>query len=177
MTVDTTDRNAPPKAPPRLHSAGLRLLLLTLLWWILTDGAADSWSVGVPVVVLATLASIWLLPPSPWSLAGIVRFIPFFLWRSLRGGLDVARCALHPQLPISPELFDYRFRLPPGLPRLFMVNTVSLLPGTLSSALGENCLHVHVLGKREALLPELEKVEQNVAAIFGISLPPPGRGE
>jgi multicomponent Na+:H+ antiporter subunit E len=53
-----------------------------------------------------------------------------------------------------------------------MANTVSLLPGTLSLELGTDCLQVHVLDEGKDFLPELEKVEQRVAAMFSISLPP-----
>jgi len=72
-----------------------RAVLFALLWWMLTEGAADSWLVGAPVVVLAALASGVLLPGTSWSLPGLLRFIPFFLWHSLRGGVDVAGRALH----------------------------------------------------------------------------------
>gem|GEM_PF-3127830 len=120
------------------------------------------------MILFATVVSVLLLPPLLWSLTGIVRFVPFFLWRSLSGGVDVARRALHPQLPISPGLFHHRWRLPPGLPRVFMANTVSLLPGTLSLELDANCLQVHVLDEGKDFLSELKKVEQRVAAMFGI---------
>ncbi len=144
--------------------------MFSLLWWILTLGAIDSWLIGVPVVLLAVLASGWLLPPISWSLPGVASFVPFFLWRSLYGGVDVARRALHPQLPISPGLFDYRWRLPPGLPRVFMANTVSLLPGTLSAELGKEYLRVHVLDQSGNFIPELSIVEERVARLFGVSL-------
>ncbi|MEA3302987.1 MAG: Na+/H+ antiporter subunit E [Pseudomonadota bacterium] len=147
-----------------------RVLVFALLWWILTQGAINSWLVGAPVVLLAALASVWLLPAIPWSLSGVVRFIPFFLWRSLYAGIDVARRALHPKLPISPGLFDYRWRLPPGLPRVFMANTVSLLPGTLSAELGEEYLRVHVIDQSGDFIPELSIVEESVARLFGLIL-------
>ncbi len=147
-----------------------RTLLFALLWWILTQGDINSWLVGAPVVLLAVLASWWLLPAISWSLPGIAGFVPFFLWRSLYGGVDVARRALHPRLPISPLLFDYRWRLPPGLPRVFMANTVSLLPGTLSAELGKEYLRVHVLDQSGGFISELSVVEERVARLFGLSL-------
>ena len=147
-----------------------RTLVFALIWWILTQGAINSWLVGAPVVLLAVIASGWLLPAISWSLPGIVRFIPFFLWRSLYGGVDVARRALHPKMPISPGLFDYRWRLPPGLPRVFMANTVSLLPGTLSAELDEEYLRVHVLDQSGDFIPELSIVEERVASLFGLTL-------
>jgi len=148
----------------------LRLVLFSLVWWILTDGAMDSWPVGLPVVLVATLVSVMLMPPLSWSLRGMLLFIPYFLWHSLRAGVDVARRAMHPQLPITPGLFDYRFRLPPGLPRVFMANTVSLLPGTLSVELGEEFLRVHVLDETGAINEELNLLENRLADIFGLEL-------
>lgn len=155
-----------------LRSGSVRALLFALIWWMLTDGAMDSWQVGAAMVLFSTLVSVLMLPPFFWSLTGIVAFVPFFLWHSLRGGVDVAKRAFHPKLPIAPEILKYPLQLPPGLPRVFMANIVSLLPGTLSAELGENCLHVHVLDERKDFLSELEKVEQRVAAIFCTSLLP-----
>ncbi len=153
-----------------LRSGLLRAVLFALMWWVLTDGAVDSWQVGAPVVLSATLASVVLLPPSSCSLTGVVRFVPFFLWRSLCGGVDVARRALHPRLPISPGLFHHRWRLPPGLPRVFMANTVSLLPGTLSAGVDKEYLHIHVLDQTGNFASELPLIEARVAELFGLNL-------
>ncbi len=153
-----------------LRSGCLRAILFALLWWVFTDGAMGSWLVGVPVILFSTLLSVMLLPPFSWSLSGIARFAAFFLWRSLRGGVDVARRALHPRLPISPGLFDYRFRLPPGPSRVFMANTVSLLPGTLSIELNEETLCIHVLDETRAFVEELTVLENHVAEVFGLDL-------
>ena len=154
----------------RFGRFAFRTVLFTLLWWILTEGAMNSWLAGALVIVFAVLASRALLPGVSWALPGIVRFVPFFLWRSLYGGADVARRALHPRLPISPGLLDYRWRLPPGLPRVFMANTVSLLPGTLSAELDDAHLRVHVLDETGAFAAELQVVEARVAKLFGLSL-------
>jgi len=154
----------------RFASLAFRTVLFALLWWILTEGATNSWLIGAPVVLLAVLASEALLPGVSWSLPGAVRFVPFFLWHSLYGGVDVASRALHPRLPISPALLDYRWRLPPGLPRVFMANTVSLLPGTLSAELDEDHLRVHVLDQTGTFVSGLAGVEARVARLFGLSL-------
>jgi multicomponent Na+:H+ antiporter subunit E len=152
------------------RSGWLRAVTFALLWWILTAGAAESWLVGVPVVLLASLISMALVPAFSWSPIGVARFAPFFVWHSLRGGVDVAWRAFHPGLPIDPDLIEYPLRLSPGLPRVFMVNTVSLLPGTMSAELDADCLKVHVLNTRKNVLSELMMVEQAVARMFGTSL-------
>lgn len=153
-----------------LRAGLLRAVLFVLMWWILTDGAMDSWLVGAPAVLFATLVSVLLLPPFSWSLTGVVRFVPFFLWHSLRGGVDVARRALHPRLLISPGMYDHRWRLPSGLPRVFMANVVSLLPGTLSAELDEEYLRVHVLDQTGNFASELTMIELRVARLFGLNL-------
>ena len=153
-----------------LQKGWFRAILFSLVWWILTNGAMDSWLVGVPVILVATLVSVALLPPSSWSFKGIVRFMPFFLWRSLYGGVDVAILALHPRLPIAPGMYDHPWRLPPGMSRVFMANTVSLLPGTLSTELDDKYLRVHVLDHTSDFASQLRVIEIYVANVFGLTL-------
>ncbi len=159
----------------RLRSAFLRMGVLSLLWWLLTEGEVDSWPVAVPVVGLAALASLKLLPPVTCSLWGLVCFVPFFLWRSVSGGVDVARRAVHPRLPLSPGLYRHVWRLPAGMPRVFMANVVSLLPGTLCVELGSDELGIHMLDERGDFQAELDELERRVAAVFGVSCNELGR--
>lgn len=148
----------------------IRLILFAVLWWAITEAAIGSWYVGVPVVVIATWVSLKLVPGFALSLSAVLRFIPFFLWHSLRGGVDVAQRALLPRLAIEPGMVDYHWRLPAGLARVFMANIVSLLPGTLSAELGETTLHLHVLDITADISGELEIIEQRVADIFALDL-------
>jgi multicomponent Na+:H+ antiporter subunit E len=153
----------------RLRIGLVRVLLFMLIWYILTGGAIGSWLVGIPIVILAAFASVALLPPIGVSPSRIIRFLPFFIWHSLRGGIDVAKRALHPQMAISPAFFDYRFGLPPGVSRVFMANVVSLLPGTLSAELHQDILCVHVLDETGAFVEELNVLEKQVAGVFGLT--------
>jgi multicomponent Na+:H+ antiporter subunit E len=143
-----------------------RALLFSLLWWALTDGTAGSWWIGAPAVAGAVIISVTLVPPLGLVWREAMGFVPFFLWHSLKGGVDVAWRAFHPRLPITPELIEYPLRLPPGLPRIILVNTVSLLPGTLSAELGGQVLKVHVLDSLGDFLAELEALEQRVGCMF-----------
>lgn len=160
-----------PGFPGLLLGVLRRGLLFALVWWVLVGGDAESWWIGVPAVLLAAAISVALLSPIPVTAYALFGFLPFFLFRSLLGAADVAWRAFHPRMPIAPHLIEYPLRLPSGLPRVFMANTVSLLPGTLSAVLGSNSLLVHVLNGRKDALLELETVEQRVAALFGASLP------
>jgi len=156
----------------RLRYALLRLPLFALLWWILIEGKPAGWWYGIPVILSALLVSLLLLPASRRQrpLGGTVRFVGFFLWESLRGGIDVALRALNPRLPLNPDLIDYSLRLPEGNARIVLMNTISLLPGTLSANLQDDCLQVHTLDDDPQTLQSLEQVETVVAQLFGIDI-------
>ena len=158
-------KNLRPTLPAHWTAVTGRLLLFAVLWGILTGGRTDALPVGALAVPLTTLASIRLLPPSPWSLRGWLRFLPYFLVESLRGGVDVAARAFHPRLPLAPALLDYPLRLPPGPARVVMADAVSLLPGTLSAELDGAVLRVHVLDHRRRPREQLAALEARIAAL------------
>ncbi len=155
---------------PRWATVAARSVPFAGVWWALAEGAPASWWVGVPAVVLAALASAALMPPVPIVWRELPGFVPFFLKRSVLGGLDVARRALHRRLPIAPAIIDYRFRLPPGLARVMLANTISLLPGTLGAGMEGDLLKVHVLDGRHDTAGEIAKVEAAIARVFGMTL-------
>jgi multicomponent Na+:H+ antiporter subunit E len=136
----------------------------TALWAILSEG--EGWAVGVPVVFIATAASSLGTSSSRWSPAGLVRFLPYFVWNSLRGGVDVAARALNPRLPIDPAVLRYEMRLESIQARVLMADTVTLLPGTLSADLQGSVLVVHVLNASSPILELLGVLEQRVADLF-----------
>lgn len=153
-----------------------RLLLFAALWWALVPGDPASWVVGAPVALLAAWAGTRLAARRPWRLrpAGVARFLPFFLATSLRGGIDVAWRALHPALPIEPALVRFRLRLPPGTARTFIVDVVSLLPGTLSADVDGSTLVLHALNDGGAARRGVAVLEERVADLFALELPPEG---
>jgi multicomponent Na+:H+ antiporter subunit E len=140
--------------------------LFLFIWWILAEGAARSWLIGIPAVMLALTASIMLVPPMHFRWMEFVKFLPFFFFNSLLGGVDVARRAFHPRLPIDPDLIHYHSHLPPGLPQVFMTLIVNLLPGTLGAELEEGLMKVHVLDKNKDYHEELRAIEQSVTRMF-----------
>lgn len=159
----------------QLHTRGLvwRVVLLGGLWAVLSGGELDSWLFGVPAVALAAYASRWLAPVGAgWRLsaAGLARFVPFFLWKSLSGGTDVARRAFSPRMSLDPEVTAYEFRLPEHPARRFMAIVVSLLPGTLSTEVRGGSLEVHALVRGPGVFEDLELLEYRVGDLFGLEL-------
>ena len=150
-----------------LVSAGVIFLLF---WWMLSDGAASSWWIGIPAVLLAIMMSAVLGSPGGLVWSELPRFMSFFFLHSFLGGLDVARRVLQPNMSIAPALYKYAMRLPLDLPQVIMANSVGLLPGTLSVEVEDNVLTVHVLDRYTDFLSELEAVESNIARMFSVPL-------
>ena len=145
-----------------------RLAALSVVWLVLVDGATSSWWIGGPLVLVVAV-----MPRKRPSFSivwrEIFRFIPFFMSRSVSGGIDVAWRALHPKRPLHPALIEYPLMLPPGLPQVVMANVVNLLPGTLTAELKVAALQVHVIDQRTSYFDELTAVEGAVARIFGVA--------
>jgi multicomponent Na+:H+ antiporter subunit E len=160
--------------PFRIEAGALvpRLLLFTLLWLVVSGGAPGSWTIGVPAIAAATAASIALRSTRPGIRrrvpppGAIARFAAFFLWQSMRGGIDVARRAVDPRLPISPGFADLVTKVPAGLARVFVVDVVSLLPGTLSVSLEDDRLRLHVIDTGMDTERALRQVERHALALF-----------
>lgn len=151
-----------------------RGLLFAGLWWLLTAGAPASWIVGAPVVLAALLVSLWLQPAPilPFHPVGVAQFLSFFLWQSLLGGVRVAILALNPWSQPQPTVLTLTLRLPEESSRILLANTLSLLPGTVSSALSEDTIRLHVLDARQLLEQEqdVRELETRIARLLKIPL-------
>lgn len=155
----------------RLSIAGIAL---AGFWWLLSGGDPGSWLVGLPVLVFALWAPHRLgrtTGPLP-ALLGLLRFLPFFIAESIRGGLDVARRILAPIPRVNPGLASYRTRLRGSGARLLFAYCVSLLPGTLAADLEQDRLRLHLLDAGVDPERGLHRLEQAVARVFRETLPP-----
>lgn len=148
------------------------LLVLALVWWILAMPRTDAWIAGGFAVALGMLLHTGLGGRGGERLRfrGLLGFLPFFLVQSLRGGIDVARRALSPSLPLSTGFLRYPIRLPEGPSRVFFMNCISLLPGTFSARLEGSALQVHLLAEDDGIGGRLALLEEKVAALFGHAL-------
>ena len=151
----------------------LPLGLLCLIWGILTRWNTSAWLVGLPTVLLTlfVLDRLWPQPRQLWQIqtARLPGFAIWFLWHSLRGGLDVARRALQPRMPLHPGFVRYQLTLEPGPSRVFLVNCLSLLPGTLSAELNGDELILHALDTGADVLAEARRAELRVKKLYAIA--------
>lgn len=140
-----------------------------LLWVVLTEGELQGWWFGVVAVPLATALSHLLLPArgrAGLELLAAVRLAGFFAWQSVVGGVDVARRALDPRLPIRPGMLDTELHHADTSTTLSFAALVSLLPGTI-------CVHIdghtriHVVDTSQDVAARLRVAEQRIADAIG----------
>jgi multicomponent Na+:H+ antiporter subunit E len=157
------------------------LILLAALWWLLSGSEPTSWLIGVPSVGAAWLARRRLGPLSSCkiSITGGVRYMLSFIRVSLASGIDVARRAYHPRLPMNPGLMEYQMRLETPGEKHLVAGTVNLLPGTLCADIHQNRLTVHALDLAAPVTRDIQQLEALVEGIWSSHriTPVSGRGD
>lgn len=156
-----------------IRSVSLPGILLALsLWFLLTQGNAGSWIIGIPFIALA----IYLRPTFQQPNAGssqqinfwsLFTFVRFFLMESIRGGIDVTRRVLSSSPDIKPFFYPYPLRLKVHGAQQLFINSISLLPGTLCADWQGQQLQIHALNDEEQFKQGVIDLEKKVADIFG----------
>jgi multicomponent Na+:H+ antiporter subunit E len=152
------------------RSTIMRAVGFFVLWMMLTDGNSADLAAGAGAALAAGWASLRLLPPGrrrvrPAALAGLgLRFLS----QSVVAGVDVARRALDPRLPLRPGFAVYPVSLPRGPARNMFITLMSLLPGTVptgSDARGR--LLIHCLDVAQPVAAQLAAEEALFSAAIG----------
>ncbi len=146
--------------------------ILAGLWWLIVQGRADAWLIGLPAVALASLGQYPSGQPTVATAVtdGLLVFIALFLRESVRGGIDVARRTLGPGLRIEPGFHRYRLHISHPAARVLLINCIGLLPGTLAADLDGDHAELHLLDTSVNPDPQLLQLEQAVARLFGLTL-------
>lgn len=148
------------------RAAGVRGILLFGLWSILAGVGVTDLIVGAFAAALATWVSLRLLPATPQV------FDPFaaarlgfrFLVQSIVAGVDVARRAFDPRLPLRPGFVSYPARCPPGLFRNAFTTLTSLQPGTVPAGGGDAILY-HCIDVEQPVAAQLAAEEAALSRV------------
>lgn len=139
-----------------------RFLAYLLLWLVLIGISPANLAIGLFAAAVATRVSLMLLPPAgrrlaPLALAGLALRLP---WQSLVAGIDVARRALDPRLPLRPGFVTHDCRLPPGPGRDAFRALMSLQPGALPvSDEAEGPMLIHCLDTDQPVAAQMAAEE------------------
>ena len=156
----------------RFRTVASRAVGFFVLWTMFTGDSPTDLLAGTVAAWMATWASLRLLPPgtSGVRVPALFRLVQHFLCQSVVAGVDVARRALDPRLPLNPGFIIYPVGLPHGPARNMFTSLMSLLPGTVPIGMSENGgLLIHSLDAGQAVAAQLSAEEALFATVVGKS--------
>lgn len=136
-------------------------------WLALAGSAPEALATGLVVTCVTVWLSLQLLPArDPLVFWRLARHLPRFVAQSVRGGVDVARRAFSPSMPLNPGWIEVRSDLPDGA-RAALGGELSLMPGTLAAASEDGKLIIHLLDIDAAFEQAIAREEVEIAKIIG----------
>jgi multicomponent Na+:H+ antiporter subunit E len=147
------------------RAAAARTAGFLALWVVLAGAAPRDLAVGLAAAIAAAWASVRLLSPARGrlrpSLGAAARIAPHFVAQSIAAGVDAARRALDPRLPLRPGMVSCAVRLPPAtLARDCFRTLSSLLPGTLPVGETRESFAMHCLDVAQPVAAQLADEER-----------------
>lgn len=116
------------------------LFVVLLLFYIGLSGTLNGFTL-VTGTISATIVSLvfaqitFETPPRVRRLAGkLLRgtlYVPYLFWEIAKANVAIAYVALHPSLPIAPEIGAYEPEVSEPLPLTVLAISITLTPGTL----------------------------------------------
>lgn len=152
--------------PTRLSATLIRGTAFFLLWLVLMQSSKPADLVmGLLTAIGATWLSLRLLEPASGSLrfASLLALFPHFLWVSILAGIDVARRAFDPRMPLQCGFVDCPLGFPPGMARNTFATLTSLMPGTVPVGETDQMLIYHCLDTAQPVLEQLWTEERLLA--------------
>ena len=155
--------------PAMSRPAVARVIGFFVLWIMLIGGNPADLGTGAVAALAATWASLRLLPPGTNRVRSValIGLTLRFLRQSVVAGVDVARRALDPRLPLHPGFLVYPVGLPRGPARHMFTTLISLLPGAVpTGADARSQLLVHCLDSEQPVAAQLAAEEAMFARII-----------
>ena len=86
---------------------------------------------------------------SPRRLLNLLIYVPVFFWAMIKANFDVAYRVVHPRMPIRPGIVAIKTELKSDIGKLFLANSITLTPGTLTLDVGEEHLFIHWINVKD----------------------------
>ncbi len=141
--------------------AAFRAAFFLCLWLVLAGANPTDIPAAAAAIVAATWTSLHLLEPnrSQRSVVAIAHLTLLFLYQSVVAGVDVARRALDPRLPLRSGFLLYPTGLSRGMRRNVFTTLTSLLPGTVPAGDENGQIIYHCLDIGQPVVAELAAEE------------------
>lgn len=95
--------------------------------------------------------------------AALITYIPIFIIEMVKANIDVARRVINPNLPINPGIVKINTNLQSEYAKLFLANSITLTPGTLTMDVEDENLYIHWI---DVTSSNKEKQKEQIAGKF-----------
>ena len=100
---------------------------------------------------------------SPRRLAHMLMYLPVFFWEMIKANFDVAYRVVHPRMPIRPGIVVIKTELTSDIGKLFLANSITLTPGTLTLDVQGEYLFIHWINVKDE---DVERASQLIGGRF-----------
>ncbi len=100
---------------------------------------------------------------SPRRLLHLAIYLPVFFYEMMKANFDVAYRVVHPRMPIRPGIVAIKTDLKSDIGRLFLANSITLTPGTLTMDVRGEYLFIHWINVKAE---DVEKASELIAGRF-----------
>ena len=138
-----------------------------LLWVLLTASLAkDELISGVIISLVVSLISapkmkiLNGLKLNFGFIFGILQYLGYFFYALIKANLDLAKRVISPDMKIHPDVVEIETTMQSDLGKLFLANSITLTPGTLTVDVYDNRMLVHWID-----VPDDNDIEETTKAI------------
>ena len=135
----------------------LSLFIMLFLTWLLWSGFYTSLLLALGglscLFVVALCRRMAIIDPEGHPnhlLFGLIAYIPWLAWETIKANIDIARRIIQPSLPIAPRMIRVKASQKTHLGQVIYANSITLTPGTVSVEVEEGEILVHALTEEAA---------------------------
>jgi len=96
-------------------------------------------------------------------------YLPFLVWEIISSSLKVAYLIVHPQMPIKVGIIRFHTNLPNMTAKVFLANSITLTPGTVTLQIEGDELIIHSLTNDKDDAHIDHTLTEEVAKLYGIT--------
>lgn len=95
---------------------------------------------------------------------GLIKYLLYFFYALLKANFDLAKRVLSPDMKIHPGMVEIKTTMQSDLGKLFLANSITLTPGTLTVDVYDNRMLVHWIDAPEHV--DIEATTKDVVSKF-----------
>ncbi|MCD6578459.1 Na+/H+ antiporter subunit E [bacterium] len=93
----------------------------------------------------------------PWRLLILLGYVPYFIYKMFEANIQLALIVINPKLPIKPAILKGKTTLKKNASKIWLANSITLTPGTLTVDVKEGDFYIHCVKPKEETSEWLEK--------------------